>query len=95
MEVQGRVKSLVKLKTKSFFKHHKLSLLVSYHQPSSYTSEASQKYLDQVTNLVNKIPKGNLNIISTDINASIGIHTHTSEEKDNKINLNVIGPHGK
>ena len=79
------VKFFVKLKTKSYFKHNKLSLVVSYHLPSSYTSEENQNDLDQVTNQVNKILKGNLIIIRVDINTYIGTHTHnTSEEKDEK-----------
>ena len=96
MAVQVVVKSFVKLKTKSYFKCNKLSLVVSYHPLHSYTSEENQSYLDQVTILVNKIPKGNLIIIGADINASIGTQNHTSEEKDKKnIIPNVIGPHGK
>ena len=94
MEVPVVVNSLVKLKTKSYFKHNKVSLVVSYHPLSSYTSEENQSYLDQVTNLVDKIPKGNLNIISADINASIGTQNHTSEEKDEKnVIPNIIVPH--
>jgi len=51
--------------------------------------------MDQATNLVNMIPKGNLIIIGADINASIGTKNHTSEEKDKKnVTPNVIGPHG-
>ena len=46
-----------------------------------------------MTNMVNKIPKSNLIIMSSDINAAISTYTHTSEEKDNNINLNFIGPH--
>ena len=89
------VKFFVKLKTKTYFKHIKLSLVVSYHLPSSYTSEENQNYLDQVTNLVNKILKSNLVIISVDINASISTHPHTTEENnENNIDLNIISPHG-
>ena len=62
--------------------------------PSNYTSENNQNYLDQLTNFVNMIPKGNLIIICADINTSIGTCIHSSDEKDYTVNLNVINPHG-
>jgi len=49
------VKTLVKAKTKTHFKHNTITLISNHHPPSNYKDEETQQYIQQVISFLNKI----------------------------------------
>ena len=94
--VDVEVKTLVKRKTKTHIKHQKIMLITSYHPPSNYKDEETLKYNQQVISFIDNVPKTNIMIIGSDLNASIGNrHSNLNEPdpEEKTIELSLLGPH--
>ena len=95
--VDIEVKTLVKQKTKSHFKHKKIRLITSYHPPSNYKDEKTLKYNEQVISITDNVPKTNIIIIGSDLNATIGNRCSNLNEpnpEERIVETSLLGPHG-
>ena len=93
--IDVEIKTVVRAKTKSKFKHLNLSLMTSYHPTSSYPKKDAVTFNQQVSKVLDQVPEKNILILGADLNASIGTHppnTSSSDECDPSVCL--LGLHG-
>ena len=76
MSMDIEIKTTVKIKAKSKLKHKHISLLTSYHPTSGYPDTKANKFNNPVSHMISMIPKDNVLIMGSDLNASTGMRTN-------------------
>ena len=90
------IKTVVSAKTKSKFKHLRLTLMTSYHPISRYLDKNTSNFNQQMSTMLNLISKEIILILGADLNAFIRTwQTHSTVNNDaNDPSESLFGPHG-
>ena len=96
VSVDIEIKTVVRAKTKSKFKHLRLTLMTSYHPISRYLDKNTSNFNQQMSTMLNLISKEIILILGADLNAFIRTwQTHSTVNNDaNDPSESLFGPHG-
>ena len=98
LSIDVELKMLVKLKAKTKLRHKCISLWTSYHPTSGYSDKEVTKFNNEVSKMINSLPKDNVLIMGANLNASISMRasktSKTNESsKDEDPSASLLGPH--